>query len=185
MTEFVSRAGEKLSHALKEFNIELKDLTCADLGCSTGGFTDCMLQNGAQKVYSVDTGYGVIDWKLRNDERVKLLERTNALRVELPEKMDFISIDTSWTKQKNIIPNALKLLKENGKIVSLIKPHYEAEKSHLSKGKLKEEFMELTLEKVQNDLLELGLTIHSLIKSPITGKAGKNEEYLVYLTKKS
>jgi 23S rRNA (cytidine1920-2'-O)/16S rRNA (cytidine1409-2'-O)-methyltransferase len=179
--EFVSRAGEKLAFALKEFEIVVKDFVCADLGCSTGGFTDCLLQNGATKVYAVDTGYGVLDWKLRNDNRVVVMERTNAMQVLLPEKMDFVSVDTSWTKQKNILPKAISLIKENGVIVSLIKPHYEADKRHLVKGKLKEEFLKETLEKVKNDLADLHLEILGFIKSPITGKSGKNEEYLAYL----
>lgn len=179
--EFVSRAGEKLAFALKEFGISVNGFVCADLGCSTGGFTDCLLQNGATKVFSVDTGYGVIDWKLRNDPRVVLMERTNAMQVLLPEKMDFISVDTSWTKQKNILPKAISLLKEGGHIVSLIKPHYEAEKKHLQKGKLKEEFLPETLEKVKADISALNLEIFGFVKSPITGKSGKNEEYLAYL----
>ncbi len=184
MNNFVSRAGEKLAFALKEFDIKVQDLICADFGCSTGGFTDCLLQNGAKKVYSIDTGYGVIDWKLRNDERVILMERTNAMQVILPEKMDFISVDTSWTKQKNIIPNVLKNIKKDGIIISLVKPHYEAEKSHLHKGKLKEEFLETTLNKVKADFEEMQLNLINLIKSPITGKAGKNEEFLAFLTLK-
>lgn len=181
MNNFVSRAGEKLAFALKEFKIIVKDFVCADLGCSTGGFTDCLLQNGATKVYSVDTGYGVIDWKLRNDPRVVLMERTNAMQVLLPEKMDFISVDTSWTKQKNILPKAISLIKEGGSIVSLIKPHYEADKRHLQKGKLKTEFLDETLEMVKADISALNLEILGFIKSPITGKSGKNEEYIAFL----
>src|SRR3989344_6185067 len=119
--KFVSRAGLKLEHALKFFNISVRSKVCADLGCSTGGFVDCLLQRGAKKVYAVDTAYGVLDWKLRNDPRVVVMERTNALHVQLPELVDFISIDVGWTRQQLILPHALKLLKPDGVIVSLIK----------------------------------------------------------------
>ncbi|HTL27962.1 MAG TPA: SAM-dependent methyltransferase, partial [Tepidisphaeraceae bacterium] len=104
--DFVSRAGQKLLHALDEFKIGVTDKVCADLGCSTGGFTDCLLRRGAKKVYAVDTGYGVLDWKLRNDPRVVVIERTNAMHVELPEKVQVVSIDVAWTKQRNILPSA-------------------------------------------------------------------------------
>lgn len=178
---FASRAGQKLDHALENFKISLQDKICADLGCSTGGFVDCMLQRGAKKVYAVDTGYGVLDWKLRNDPRVVVMERTNALRVELPEKVDFISIDVSWTPQKMVIPQAIKLLKPNGDIVSLLKPHYEAEKKWLIKGKLQEEYLEQTIEKVKTDLKDLPIKIINIIESPIIGEKGGNKEYLLWI----
>src|SRR3972149_4621732 len=108
MKSFVSRAGEKLQFALDQFKISVMDLTVADFGSSTGGFVDCLLQNGAKKVYSVDTAYGELAWKLRNDSRVVVMERMNAMHVVLPEKVDFITVDTSWTKQKNILPNVFK-----------------------------------------------------------------------------
>src|SRR3989344_3151588 len=104
---YVSRAGDKLEHALKNFNFNPENLVCADFGSSTGGFVDCLLKFGAKKVYAVETGYGVLDWKLRNDERVIVMERKNAMHVALPEKVDLITIDTSWTKLENIMPNAL------------------------------------------------------------------------------
>src|SRR5689334_21883246 len=108
---FASRAGEKLQHSLTSFNISVEDRVCADFGCSTGGFTDCLLQNGAEKVYAVDTAYGELAWNLRNDKRVVVLERTNALHVNLPEKMDLITVDTGWTKQSLILPSVLNNLK--------------------------------------------------------------------------
>src|SRR5579859_6656968 len=132
MTQYVSRAGGKLEFALQEFNISVKDLVVADFGSSTGGFVDCLRQNGAKKVYAVETGYGTLDWKLRNDPRVVVMERTNAMHVDLPEKVDLVTIDTSWTKQKNILPNALHNLKPGKQIISLIKPHYEAGKAKLT-----------------------------------------------------
>src|SRR5512138_88917 len=107
---FVSRAGPKLEHALATFTIEVRDLVCADLGSNTGGFVDCVLQRGARKCYAIDTGYGVLDYKLRKDPRVVVMERTNAMHVSLPEPIQFISIDVAWTKQKHILPAALRLL---------------------------------------------------------------------------
>src|ERR1700734_1788477 len=124
---YVSRAGEKLAHALKSFDISVAGLVCADFGSSTGGFVDCLLQAGAKRIYAVETGYGVLDWKLRNDEKVVVMERKNAMHVELPEKVDLITADTSWTKLDKIIPNILKNLKPEGHIVALVKPQYEAE----------------------------------------------------------
>src|SRR6185503_16056489 len=101
---FVSRAGEKLEHALKAFDIDPRGKTCADFGASTGGFTDCLLQHGAVKVYAVEKGYGTIEWKLRNDPRVVVMERENAMHVELPEQVDLLTVDTSWTKLEKVIP---------------------------------------------------------------------------------
>src|ERR1700755_535801 len=126
MADFVSRAGQKLDHALTTFQIDVSTKTCADLGCSTGGCTDCLLQRGAVKVYAVDTGYGVLDWKLRKDPRVVVMERTNAMHLYLPGEVDLITIDVSGPRQRNILPSALSFLRNNGAIVSLIKPHYEA-----------------------------------------------------------
>ena len=117
MSDFVSRAGEKLQFALQTFKIDIKDLVVADFGSSTGGFVDCLLQNEAKKIYSIDTSYGELAWKLRNDPRVAVMERTNVMHVRLPEKMDLITIDTSWTRQILTIPNALSNLKENGIII--------------------------------------------------------------------
>ena len=181
--EFVSRGGEKLKFALEKFNVDVKGKICADLGCSTGGFTDCLLQNGAKKVYSVDTAKDILEWKIKEDERVTFLKGTNALHVELPEKVDFISIDVGWTPQKLVIPKALSLLKEKGEIISLIKPHYEIDKSLLVKGKAPEEFLIGVIEKIKQDFVELGLNFSEIIESPILGQKGKNKEYLVYIQK--
>lgn len=178
---YVSRAGEKLEHALKTFDINVSGLVCADFGASTGGFTDCFLQNGAEKVYAVDTGYGVLDYKLRQDERVIVMERKNAMHVELPEKVDLITIDTSWTKLDKVVPNALKNIKENGQIIALVKLHYEAEQRMLYKGKLLEEFIPEMLDNVKVKLTELGVKVLAETESPIVGKKGKNREFLLYL----
>jgi len=178
--EYVSRAGEKLEHGLKEFKTDVTNLVCADFGSSAGGFVDCLLQNGAQKVYAVETGYGVLDWKLRNDPRVVVMERENAMHVELIEKVDLVTIDTSWTKLEKIIPNALLNLKPNGQIIALVKPHYEADKPKLVKGKLPEESIPEILLEVKAKLKELNLELLAETESPILGEKGKNKEFLFY-----
>ena len=172
---FVSRAGQKLDHALATFAIDVTGLACADLGCSTGGFTDALLQRGADKVYSVDTGYGVLDWKLRKDPRVVVMERTNAMHVELPEKVDLVSIDVAWTRQKHILPAAMRILKPGGIIIPLIKPHYEADQKILRKGVLPEESLEVILSQVRQDIEKAGLNIVSICVSPIKGAKGNTE----------
>src|SRR3954465_7155636 len=133
---FVSRAGEKLEHALNTFALDVSALTCADLGSNVGGFVDCLLQRGAAKVYAVETGYGVVDWKLRKDPRVVVMERTNAMHVTLPEPVALVTIDVAWTKQRHILPAAKRLLADGGIVVTLVKPHYEAEPALLQKGVL-------------------------------------------------
>ena len=179
---YVSRAGEKLEHALKSFDISVIGLVCADFGSSTGGFVDCLLQSGAEKVYAVETGYGVLDYKLRQDKRVVVMERENAMHVELPEKVDFITLDTSWTKLDKVLPNAFKNLKDGSQIVALVKPHYEADPKMLRKGKLLEEFIPEVLERVKAKLQELGIKILAEVESPILGEKGKNKEYLFHLS---
>lgn len=181
--EFVSRAGEKLQHAISTFGISVKDKIVADFGSSTGGFVDCLLQNGAKKVYSVDVSYGELAWKLRNDPKVVVMERTNAMHVTLPEKVDLITIDTGWTKQEKIITNALSNLKESRSIISLIKPHYEAPKKYLHKGKLMDEFMDEVLSKTKMDIKNSGAKVFRLIMSPIEGRKGENKEYLALIRK--
>ena len=178
---YVSRAGEKLEFAIKTFNISVKDLICADFGSNTGGFVDVLLTFGARKVYSVETGHGVLDWKLRQDNRVVVMEKKNAMHIELGEQVDFISIDTSWTKLEKIIPNALKNLKKSGSIVALVKPHYESKPHMLRKGNLLEDFISEVLENVRSELKKLNLEIIAETESPIVGEKAKNKEYLLYL----
>ena len=178
---YSSRAGEKLAYALTNFNIPVVDLVCADFGSSTGGFVDCLLRAGARKVYAVDTGYGVLDYALRNDVRVVVMERKNAMHVELPEKVDLVTIDTSWTTLEKIIPNALHNLKNNGHIVALVKPHYEAEPKMLRKGKLLDSFIPEVLGGVRSALREAHVEILREAESPILGGKGKNREFLFYL----
>jgi len=181
---FVSRAGEKLDHALKTFAIDVRGLTAADFGSSTGGFVDCLLQHGAAKVYAIETGYGTIDWKLRNDPRVVVMERENAMHVTLPEVVDFASIDTSWTKLDKVLPNVLKHLKPDGQIVALLKPHYEAEPRMLRKGKLAEEFIPEIIETATARITSVGVTVVATEESPIKGEKGGNREFLLHLLPK-
>src|SRR5689334_1266336 len=167
MAQFVSRAGEKLAFALQEFHCNVKGKICADFGSSTGGFVDCLLQNGAQKVYSIDTAYGELAWKLRNDARVVVMEKTNAMHVSLPEKMDVITNDTSWTKQMFVMPNILANIKPGGFIITLIKPHYEAERKLLKKGVLDEKTAEEIAKQTLSEIESLGVKSIGFTKSPI------------------
>lgn len=182
--KYASRAGEKLEHALNAFNINATGKTCADFGASTGGFVDCLLQSGAEKVYAVETGYGLLDWKLRNDPRVVVMERTNAMHVVLPEKVDFISMDTSWTRIENTIGNAIANLKTNGEIIALIKPHYEASSKQLRKGKLPNEFVNEVIAHVKETVSKFDIKLIAETESPIVGKKGGNTEWLLHLKQK-
>ena len=180
---YVSRGGLKLEKALKEFPLELKGKVCMDIGASTGGFTDCMLQNGASKVFSVDVGYGQFAWKLRTDERVVCMERTNIRYVtpeDIGEKLDFASIDVSFISLKTIMPATINLLKD----VALIKPQFEAGREKVGKkGVVREEstHKEVVLG-IVNYLLEHDLNVLGISYSPIKGPEG-NIEYLVYFSK--
>lgn len=179
--KFVSRGGEKLQFALDKFKISVKGLVCADFGASTGGFTDCLLQAGASKVYSVEVGYGTIDWKLRNDPRVVVMERTNAMHATLTEKIDLIVCDVGWTKQKLILPNVCSNLKPEGKIISLIKPHYEAPKNYLRGGKLLDEKIDEVLDLTKKDIESVGGKVVDLVESPISGGKAGNREFLALI----
>lgn len=178
MNQFASRAGDKLDFALTEFGIDPGGLVVADFGSSTGGFVDCLLSRGANKVYSIDTSYGELAWKLRNDKRVVVMERTNAMHVILPEKVDLVTIDTSWTKQIYVLPSAVKSLKPEGLIISLVKLHYESPKKFLLKGRLKDEKIDEVMSQVENDIRSLNLQILKTARSPILGEKGKNVEML-------
>jgi len=178
--QFVSRAGQKLDHALKTFGLSPAGKICADLGCSTGGFTDCLLQHGAAKVFAVDTGYGVLDWKLRNDPRVVVMERVNAMHVELPGQVNIVSIDVAWTRQRRILPSAKRLIGPAGIVVTLIKPHYEAAASLLRKGILDVDQIPAVLIAVRADIEEAGFEQLRIVESPVKGSKG-NTEFLAML----
>jgi 23S rRNA (cytidine1920-2'-O)/16S rRNA (cytidine1409-2'-O)-methyltransferase len=177
---YVSRAGEKLEKALEVFDVNVKDKVCVDLGACTGGFTDCLLQKGAKKVYSVEKGYGTIEWKIRQNEKVVVMERKNALHVELPEKVDIAVIDIGWTKQEKIIPKALELVSDGGVIISLLKPHYEAQREELYKGKVKEDCLNNIVDRV---VASLNTKVEQVVESPVVGSKGGNKEYLMLIKK--
>ena len=177
---FVSRAGLKLEAAMVAFGIDAAGKICADLGANVGGFTDCLLQHGAARVYAVDTGYGVLAWTLRKDPRVVVMERKNALHVTLPELVDIISIDVGWTRQEKILPPARKLLKPGGSILTLIKPHYESELAQKQRGVLEETESIAVLEEVRQKIEALGLEVAGIVKSPIEGQKG-NVEFVAWL----
>lgn len=184
---YVSRGGLKLEKAMKEFPLVLDGKVCMDIGASTGGFTDCMLQNGARKVFSVDVGYGQFAWKLRTDERVVCMERTNIRYVtpeDIGEKLDFASIDVSFISLKTIMPATVNLLKDDGEVVALIKPQFEAGREKVGKkGVVREESTHKeVVNSIVNYLLEHDLNILGVSYSPIKGPEG-NIEYLVYFTK--
>lgn len=177
---FVSRAGQKLDHALSAFALDVRGFTCADFGSNTGGFVDCLLQRGATKVYAIDTGYGVLDWKLRNDPRVVVMERTNAMHVQLPERVRLVTIDVAWTKQRVILPAAKRALSDDGLVVTLVKPHYEADEKLLRKGVLPVEHVQSVVSDVERDIVGTGFEIVNRVESPITGAKG-NRELLMLL----
>jgi len=181
--QFVSRAGQKLDYALKSFALDPAGKICADLGCSTGGFTDCLLQHGAAKVFAVDTGYGVLDWKLRNNPRVTVMERVNAMHVELAEKVDLVTIDVAWTRQRRILPSAKRLIGPAGFVVTLIKPHYEAAASLLRKGILDVDQIPAVLIAVRADVEAAGFEQLQIVESPVKGSKG-NTEFLAMLRRR-
>ena len=172
---FVSRGGFKLEAAIVTLGVDVTGQTAADLGANVGGFTDCLLQHGATKVYAVDTAYGVLAWTLRKDPRVIVRERANALHVTLPEQVDVISIDVGWTRQEKILPHAATLLKPGGCMLTLIKPHYESEEASKTRGILTEEAASAVLERVLARIEALGFLVDGVVKSPIEGQKGNVE----------
>lgn len=186
--KYVSRGGLKLEKAMEEFPICLTDLICMDIGASTGGFTDCMLQNGAAKVYSVDVGHGQLAWKLRQDERVICMEKTNFRYMQpedIPDRLDFASVDVSFISLTKILIPARNLLKEKGSMVCLIKPQFEAGRDKVGKkGVVREpEIHEEVIRNIVCFASETGFLVKGLTFSPVKGPEG-NIEYLIYLEKK-
>jgi 23S rRNA (cytidine1920-2'-O)/16S rRNA (cytidine1409-2'-O)-methyltransferase len=182
---FVSRGGEKLEAALQAFHVDVQDCICADLGASTGGFTDCLLQHGARRVYAIDVGYGILHWKLRNDPRVVVMERTNARFVEsLPEKAAFVTIDASFISLKLFLPVIPGwLTPSGGRVVALIKPQFEAGKAEVNRGSgvIQDPAVHrAVLEDVLLNTQRAGYAIMGLIRSPLKGPKG-NTEFLMYL----
>jgi 23S rRNA (cytidine1920-2'-O)/16S rRNA (cytidine1409-2'-O)-methyltransferase len=177
---FVSRAGRKLEHALLKFGIDVNGLACADLGSNVGGFVDCLLQRRAARVYAIDTGYGVLAWKLRRDDRVIVMERTNAMHTAIPQPVDLVTIDVAWTRQRHILPAARRMLGPGGIVISLIKPHYEADARMLRGGVLPPEHLDNVLATVRSDIQQAGFRIIEMVHSPIRGAKG-NVELLAHL----
>ena len=193
---FVSRGGEKLDAALEKFGIDVKDFICADVGASTGGFTDCLLQRGAAKVYAIDVGKGILHWKLRNYARVVVMEETNARHVEsLPEAVSLVTVDASFISLKILLPVIKRWLlpllsfdegkrkEERGDVIALIKPQFEAGKKDVSRGDgviRDPEIHKQVLTDVLTFARNEGFGIHGLVKSPLLGPKG-NAEFLVWL----
>ncbi|MFV1976660.1 MAG: TlyA family RNA methyltransferase [Candidatus Scalindua sp.] len=184
---YVSRGGLKLEDAIKNFNINVNGKTAMDVGASTGGFTDCLLQYGAKKVYAVDVGYGQFNWRLRNDTRVVLLEKTNIRYLEkdlVPDKINLITIDVSFISLLKVIPKVLEFLTPRGEIAALIKPQFEAGRKDVGKGGVvrDESKRREIIEKIKTELRKMRLEIKGIIKSPLRGPKG-NVEYFIYLLK--
>lgn len=194
---FVSRGGLKLRRALDAFQIDPRGWVCADFGCSTGGFTDCLLQAGAARVLAIDTGYGVLAWKLRQDPRVAVMERTSVLHAPLPADissaggLDLVVIDAGWTPQHLVIPAAARWLKPTGRIVSLVKPHYELgapeKRDLLRAGVLSDDDAQRIASRTIEGLRSAGFSVKGEVESPIRGghatKPGAgNREWLVLIT---
>jgi 23S rRNA (cytidine1920-2'-O)/16S rRNA (cytidine1409-2'-O)-methyltransferase len=184
---YVSRGGFKIEKAMELYGIYLKDKVCMDIGASTGGFTDCMLQNGARKVYAIDVGYGQLDYKLRTDERVVNLEKTNVRYLDynlITEGIDFISIDVSFISLNLIFPVAKEVLNDDGKIICLVKPQFEAGRDQVGKnGIIRDKTVHAqVIEKVLIYAEENGLYPMGVTYSPVKGAKG-NIEYLMYLSK--
>lgn len=185
--KYVSRGGLKLEKAVNVFDFSLQNAICADIGASTGGFTDCMLQNGAKKVYAIDVGYGQLAWKLRTDKRVVNLERTNfryVTREQIPDDLDFASVDVSFISLSLILPVMRTLLKENGQAVCLIKPQFEAGKENVGKkGVVRDKMVHIAvIEKIISLVEENNFTLLGLDFSPVKGPEG-NIEYLCHIKK--
>ena len=185
--KYVSRGGTKLEAAIEEYDIDFKDVVACDFGSSTGGFTDCMLQNGAKKVYAIDVGHNQLDYSLRVDDRVVVMEKTNIRHLDLSlieDPIDFISIDVSFISLELILPKAFQLIEPNGSIVALIKPQFEAGKDEVGSGGIVRDAdtRKNVIEKIDNFVRENQFYVNGIIESPITGAAG-NVEYLALIEK--
>ena len=176
---FVGRGGEKLEGALETFRVDVSQRVAADLGAHVGGFTDCLLQRGAARVYSVDTAYGILDWKLRQDPRVVVIERRNALHLELPEPVDLVVVDVGWTPLRLIVPKALSLLGPRGAVVSLLKPQYEAYDSERESGVVLPDFLEKVVSRVIDQLERSSCRVVNRVASVLPGAGGNQEFFLL------
>lgn len=186
---YVSRGGLKLEAALKEFKIDVSGKTAMDIGASTGGFTDCLLQYGAKRVYAVDVGYGQMDWRLRTDARVVLIERTNIRDMDpslVPEPIDIATIDVSFISLEKVIQHVMKFLATGGEIVALIKPQFEVGRGQVGKGGIvRDEAARMAaVEKIESFIQNSGFDVKGVIESPISGREG-NVEFLIYAVRQT
>jgi len=195
---FVSRGGLKLDHAIKTFNIDLKDKICIDMGASTGGFCDCMLQNGAKYIYALDCGYNQLSWKLRNEPKIKSIEKINVKNCSFfdvygtdelsqEELPSFMSMDLSFISIKKVLKNCLNLISNNASCVLLIKPQFEADRCDIEKGGVvkDEKIREKIIEDIKQFCNSLNLDTIGVTQSPIQGAKSKNIEYLIYLKRRT
>lgn len=185
---YVSRGGVKLEGALRSFNLDPRGMVVMDVGASTGGFTDCILQKGAKKVYAVDVGYGQLAWKLQKDPRVVNLERKNIRylrREEIPEEMDLILVDTSFISVEKFLPNLVRFLKKEGRILCLIKPQFEVGKGEVGKGGVVRDpnLHQKVIQRISNYCQGIGLAVLGIIESPLLGPKG-NKEFFIYLRRR-
>lgn len=176
---YISRGGDKLERALEGFGYDPTGVVAVDLGANVGGFTDCLLQKGAARVYAVDTGYGVLEWKLRQDDRVVVMERVNALHVELPETVGLIVADVGWTSLLRYVPNALRLLGEGGRCIALLKPQYEVPKDQLKGGCVDPETTDAVVGRVIELLRAEGISVSDDLDPALESRGRNPERFLM------
>ncbi len=174
-SNYVSRGGDKLAHALDTLNVSPRSKVCTDLGSHVGGFVDCLLQRGASRVYSVDTSYGTLAWTLRKHADVVVIERTNAMHVDMPEPIELVTIDVGWTPQLKVLPNVARWLAPEAQVITLIKPHYEAPKELLKAGVLPEQAFAEVVSMVLANIIKAGWSVDGTTVSPILGHGGNRE----------
>jgi 23S rRNA (cytidine1920-2'-O)/16S rRNA (cytidine1409-2'-O)-methyltransferase len=177
---YVGRGCGKLKFAIDRLGLQLRGLAGADLGCNIGGFTDCLLQEGVAPVYAVDTGYGMLAWKLRQDARVVVMERTNAMHVELPQRVGVVSVDVGWTRQCRILPNALAQCAPDGAVLSLFKPQYEAPPQLVLRGRIDDGAFDAVLEGTLAELARMGVLVREVVRLP-QERRRKNPEAILYI----
>lgn len=180
---YVGKGGEKLKFAIDALGLDVCGAVAADFGCNIGGFTDCLLQEGAVRVYAVDTGYGMLEWKLRQDQRVVVMERTNAMHVALPEPMDVIAVDVAWTRQRHILPHALTQTAPDGMVLSLFKPQYEADRRLVRRGVVAPEHFDEIMQAALEELEGMGIPVSSVVKLP-HARPSKNPEAILHVIPK-
>ncbi|MBX9830453.1 TlyA family RNA methyltransferase [Candidatus Babeliales bacterium] len=186
--KFASRAGFKLEAALEHFKVDVAGLVALDAGISTGGFTDCLLQNGIKRVYGIDVGYGQVHEKVRTDPRLILMEKTNLRLLEgLPEKVDLVTLDLSFISILKVMPALVNVIKPTSKIITLIKPQFEAEREDIQRGGVVRDARvhERVIEKVKQGMKEFGFTMVGVIESPIVGATSGNKEFLALFTQEN